>query len=66
MHLHFSGIAYGLKGEKNHVPIQESDARWQDFLQVLKDRDVGGVLVCESPLMEVDTQLLQKTFDSLK
>ena len=66
MHLHFSGIAYGLKGEKNHVPIQESDARWQDFLQVLKDRDVGGVLVGESPLMEVDTQLLQKTFDSLK
>lgn len=61
MHLHFSGIAYGAKGEKHHLPLQESDARWEDFLRVLHDRNVGGVLVCESPLMEMDTMLLQKT-----
>lgn len=65
MHMHFSGIEYGLKGEKRHLPILESDARWMDFLRVLKDRDVGGVLVCESPLMEKDTLLLQETFDAL-
>ncbi len=66
MHLHFSGIEYGMKGEKRHLPVQESDARWKDFLRVLKDRGVEGALVCESPLMEIDTLLLQKTYDKLR
>ncbi len=65
MHLHYSGIAYGAKGEKHHVPLQESDAQWEDFLRVLKKREIGGVLVCESPLMEVDTLLLQRTFATI-
>ncbi len=65
MHLHFSGIAYGPKGEKHHLPLQESDARWKDFLNVLKKRKVGGNLVCESPLLEKDTLLMQKTYAKL-
>lgn len=65
VHMHFSGIAYSEKGEKHHVPLQESDARWKDFLKVLKDRDIGGTVVCESPAMEVDTVLMQKTYDRL-
>lgn len=65
MHLHYSGIAYGSKGEKHHLPFQESDAAWQEFLQVLKKRDIGGILVCESPLMEQDTLLLQEYYDQL-
>ncbi|MBP7113984.1 MAG: TIM barrel protein [Candidatus Peribacteraceae bacterium] len=64
VHMHFSGIAYGPKGEKHHLPLQESDARWEDFLKVLKKRKVEGVCVCESPLMEKDTLLMQKTFYS--
>lgn len=62
MHLHYSGIAYGPKGEKHHLPLRESDARWEDFLAVLKKRKVGGVCVCESPLMEDDTLLLRDTY----
>jgi deoxyribonuclease IV len=65
VHMHFSGIAYGEKGEKHHVPLQESDARWKDFLQVLKDRKIEGNVVCESPLLEKDTLLMQKTFAKL-
>jgi len=65
MHLHFSGIAYGAKGEKNHVPVLESDAKWENFLKVLKKRKVGGFLVCESPLLEDDTLLLRKTYDAI-
>lgn len=64
VHMHFSGIAYGPKGEKHHLPLQESDARWEDFLKVVKKRKVEGVCVCESPLMEKDTLLMQKTFYS--
>lgn len=63
MHLHFSGIDYGQKGEKKHLPIQESDMRWKDFLKVLKKRRIGGILVSESPLLEEDALLLQKTHD---
>lgn len=65
MHMHFSGIAYGEKGEKHHVPLEESDARWRDFLAVLKNRNVGGNLVCESPLLEKDTILMMETFAAL-
>lgn len=66
VHMHFSGIAYGPKGEKHHLPLQESDARWEDFLKVLKKRGVAGTLVCESPLLEKDTILMQKTYAKLK
>jgi deoxyribonuclease-4 len=65
MHLHFSGIAYGEKGEKKHSPVQEADLLWKDFLGVLKKREIGGILVSESPLMEDDALLLQTTLESL-
>ena len=65
MHLHFSGIAYGPKGEKHHLPLRESDARWEDFLRVLKKRAIGGICTCESPLMEEDTLLMQRTFEGM-
>lgn len=63
MHIHYSGIAYGEKGEKHHLTFEESDLRWTDFLKVLKKREIGGFLVCESPAMEDDTLLLQRTYD---
>jgi deoxyribonuclease-4 len=65
MHIHYCGIAYTEKGEKHHVPLEESDARWKDFLKVLKKREIGGILVCESPTLEEDTMLLQKTYEAL-
>jgi deoxyribonuclease-4 len=65
MHLHFSGIAYGPKGEKHHVPLEESDARWYDFIQVLYERKVGGVCVSESPLLEEDTLRMKRVYESI-
>lgn len=62
MHMHFSGISYSAKGERHHLPLEESDAKWKDFLKVLKDRKIGGVCVSESPRLEDDTILLQKTY----
>jgi deoxyribonuclease-4 len=62
VHMHFSGIAYGPKGEKHHLPLEESDAQWKDFLKVLKKREIGGVVVCESPLLEEDTMRMQRAF----
>ena len=60
VHMHYSGIEYTEKGERKHLPLKKSDARWKDFLKVLKDRKIEGTVVCESPLLEEDTLLLQK------
>jgi len=62
MHIHVSGIAYGNKGELKHLMLTDSDFRYVEFLQALKERKVGGVVVCESPVMEDDALLLQKTY----
>ena len=65
MHMHYSGIEYTAAGERRHLPLKKSDAKWKDFLQVLKDRKIGGVVVCESPLLEEDTVLLQRSYAKL-
>lgn len=65
VHMHYSGIEYTEKGERKHLPLQESDAKWKDFLSVLKVRGVSGTVVCESPLLEQDTLLMQKEFSKL-
>lgn len=65
MHIHLSGIAYGPKGEKNHLNLEDSDMKWRELLQVLKDFNAGGVLVTESPNIEEDTMMVQKEYGRL-
>lgn len=62
MHIHTSGIAYGEKGEKNHLMLDESDLRYKELCKAWKDFKIEGVVVCESPTMEKDALLLQKTY----
>lgn len=64
-HGHLAGIAYGQKGEKNHLNFEESDMNYKDLLKVLKKFDVKGALVCESPSIEGDAMLLKKYYQSL-
>lgn len=65
MHIHISGIAYGAKGEKNHLPMVESDFNYKACLKALHDFDVRGCVICESPILEEDGLLLKKTYESL-
>jgi deoxyribonuclease-4 len=65
MHMHYSGIEYTEKGERKHLPLKESDANWKALMEVLKEREVGGVLVCESPIQEIDVMLLESYYGSL-
>jgi deoxyribonuclease-4 len=65
MHIHVSGIEYTAKGEKRHLPFADSDMQYRELLQALKDYNVGGMLICESPVMEEDALLLKHSFDSL-
>ena len=60
MHIHLSGIEYGPKGEKNHLPLEESDLKLKDLFRALYEFKAGGRILCESPAMETDA-LYMKT-----
>ncbi|MBA7467980.1 hypothetical protein ES707_03220 [subsurface metagenome] len=65
MHIHVSGIAYGGKGEIKHLNLKESDFQYAELLEALKDYDVKGIVICESPNLEEDALLLQATYNAL-
>ena len=59
LHIHLSGIEYGPKGEKNHLPVQESDLDINGLFKALSNFGCGGRILCESPLLEVDAAYLK-------
>jgi len=65
MHIHVSGIAYGAKGERKHLDLKESDFQYAELLKALRDYDVKGIVICESPNLEEDALLLQATYNIL-
>jgi deoxyribonuclease IV len=65
LHIHLSGIEYGPKGEKKHLPLKESDLKYKDLFKALIDLGASGRILCESPLMEEDAVLMQKTYRRL-
>ena len=54
LHCHISGIAYTPKGEKEHLPLEESDLDTASVLRALNDFGCAGRILCESPAMEDD------------
>ena len=64
-HAHLAGIEYSVKGEKNHLILEESDMNYKDLLKVFKEFNVKGALVCESPNIETDTKLLKDYYLSI-
>jgi len=65
MHIHISGMEYGPRGERKHLNLRESEINWVDALKVIKEFNVRGVLICESPNLEEDAVLIKKTLESL-
>lgn len=63
-HGHLAGIAYSDKGEKNHLNMLESDMNYKDLLKALKEFNVKGALVCESPNIEEDCKMLKEYFST--
>ena len=62
MHIHTSGINYSEKGEKNHIPLQESDLKYEELIKAWKDFGIRGIVISESPLIEEDALLMQKIY----
>lgn len=65
LHIHMSGINYGPKGEKNHLTFEESDFDYISCLKALKEFDVKGCIICESPIQEQDAIMLKNTYQNL-
>lgn len=65
LHIHLSGIEYTAKGEKNHLPLKESDFNLTELLEVLVSRDCSGRILCESPIMEEDALYIQETLNKV-
>lgn len=62
MHIHVAGIAYGEKGEKHHLNLNESDFKYKELLRALRTYKVKGILISESPNIEKDALLMKKEF----
>jgi deoxyribonuclease IV len=63
MHIHMSGINYTEKGERNHMTLEESDMNYKDLIKVWKEFKIKGVVVCESPIIEEDSLLMQGIYN---
>lgn len=64
-HAHIAGIAYGEKGEKKHLNLEESDMNYKDLLKAFKDFNVKGAIVCESPNIETDCKIMKDFYLSI-
>ncbi|MDQ7092634.1 TIM barrel protein [Desulfosporosinus sp. PR] len=65
LHIHMGGINYNEKGEKNHLPLLDSDFKYVDCLKAIKDFDIKGCVILEGPLVEKDALLLKNTYETL-
>jgi deoxyribonuclease-4 len=64
LHIHLSGIEYSSKGERNHLPLRESDLNLQGLFKALKSFKAEGRILCESPMMEEDALYMKDTWES--
>ena len=60
LHIHMSGIEYTPKGEKEHLPIEDSDLNLDAILQALLELECQGRILCESPILEEDAQRIKE------
>ena len=64
LHIHLSGIEYSPKGERNHLPLRESDLDLKSLFKALHQYDCQGRILCESPVMEEDALYMRQVWES--
>jgi deoxyribonuclease-4 len=62
LHVHLSGIEYGPKGEKNHLPLAESDLDLDALFRAIHRFGCAGRILCESPIMEDDALAMKEAW----
>ncbi len=62
LHIHLSGIAYGPKGEKEHLKLADADLDLNALFSALNEFGCAGRILCESPIMEEDALNMKKAW----
>jgi deoxyribonuclease-4 len=65
LHIHLSGIAYGPKGEKEHLKLADADLDLHALFCALNDFGCAGRILCESPIMEEDALNMKKAWEKV-
>ncbi len=65
LHIHLSGIEYGEKGEREHLPLEEADLDLEALFRGLYDYDCQGRILCESPILEEDALYMQSVWGKI-
>ncbi len=65
MHIHISGISSNSKGDLKHLNLEKSKFNWRDLMKALKDQDARGYVICNSPNLEGDAQMLKNYYMAL-
>ncbi|MBN1331550.1 TIM barrel protein [Candidatus Dojkabacteria bacterium] len=58
-------IEHSYEDIRKHKKIGPADIKWKELLEVLKEKRVGGIVVCESPNLEHDAMLMKKYYKQL-
>lgn len=65
MHCHFSGIVFSDKGERHHIPIDNSPP-FKPLAELIADKNYVFTIISESPLLDKDALKMQKILEHLK
>lgn len=65
LHIHLSGIEYGPRGERRHVPLIESDLDLVALFRALAEANGAGRILCESPVLEDDALLMKRAWEHI-
>ena len=64
IHIHISGIAFNQKGEIKHINLNETNYRFEEWIEALRDARIEGLIICESPARENDARMLKALYES--
>ncbi len=64
LHIHFSGIEFTAKGEKNHV-VLDSNPPFKPLAEEILNRGLDVTIISESPITWKDSQKMRKIFEDL-
>ncbi|NYZ77125.1 TIM barrel protein [Candidatus Micrarchaeota archaeon] len=65
-HSHFSEIEYTGKGERNHIPLGTKNVPpFKPLMKVLAENGYSGVIICESPKLDLDALKMQAEYRAL-
>ena len=66
IHIHFTEVEYGEKGEIRHHPLGSGyGPNFKELAKALIDLDIDAVIICESPLLEEDAIRMKRILKEL-